>query len=154
MLKFSYNLFFYLILLLSTSVFAQTSEEKIDSLTEEINKLDQQKEELYKELETYKLTKLREDLYQYGLPKINDNEEVIHHAAMSLVYSEPHEQAKWVAHIILPDIINGKTGRTNDFREDSLIKTGSATEIDYFLKTEKKDGTYEYDGFGYDRGHL
>lgn len=154
MLKFSYHLFFPLILLISTSVFAQTSEEKINNLTEEINQLDQQKEQLYQKLETYKLTKLREDLYKYGLPKTNDNEEIIHHAAMSLVYSEPHEQAKWVAHIILPDIISGKAGRSNDFREDSLVKTGSATEIDYFLKTKKEDGYYEYDGFGYDRGHL
>ena len=93
MLKLSYNLFFFIILLISTSIFAQTSEEKINTLTEELNKLDQQKEELYQELETYKLTKLREDLYQYGLPKTNDDEEVIHHAAMSLVYSEAHEQA-------------------------------------------------------------
>lgn len=154
MQKISYKLFLTLVCLVSFSVFAQTSEEKINALTEELGKLDQQKEQLYKALETYKLAKLREDLYQYGLPKTNDNEEVIHHAAMSLVYSEQHEQAKWVAHVILPDIINGKEGRSNDFREDSLIKTGSATEKDYFLKSKKEDGNYEYDGFGYDRGHL
>ena len=154
MLKFSYSLFFPLIFFISISVSAQTSEEKINTLTEELNKLDQQKEQVYKKLETFKLEKIQEDLKKIGLPKTTDNEEIIHHSAMSLVYSEQHEQAKWVAHIILPDIINGKEGRTNDFREDSLIKTGSATEKDYFLKTKKEDSTYAYDGFGFDRGHL
>ncbi|PKP44806.1 MAG: DNA/RNA non-specific endonuclease [Bacteroidetes bacterium HGW-Bacteroidetes-12] len=154
MKKFSNTLFFSLIFFISISVSAQTSEEKINSLTQELNNLETKKEQLYQELETFKLAKLREDLKKFGLPKTNDNEEIINHSAMSLVYSEQHEQAKWVAHIILPDIINGKEGRTNDFREDSLVKTGSATEIDYFLKTKKEDGKYEYDGFGYDRGHL
>lgn len=154
MLKFSYILFVTLLFLLRFSAFAQTSEEKIKLLTQEINNIDLQKEQLYQELENYKLAKLREDLKKNGLPKTTDKEEIINHLAMSLVYSEQHEQAKWVAHIILPDIINGKEGRTNDFREDSLIKTGSATEKDYFLKEKKEDGTYVYDGFGYDRGHL
>ncbi|HLU85979.1 MAG TPA: DNA/RNA non-specific endonuclease [Vicingaceae bacterium] len=148
------SLFFTFIFLASSLIHAQTIEEKINHLTNEIEQLEQQKHSLYKELETYKLAKLREDLNKVGLPKTNPDEEVIHHAAMSLVYSEKHEQAKWVAHIILPEIIKGKEGRSNDFREDSLIKTGTATEIDYFLKTKNEDGSYEYDGFGYDRGHL
>lgn len=148
------SLFFTFIFLASSLIHAQTIEEKINHLTNEIEQLEQQKHSLYKELETYKLAKLREDLNKVGLPKTNPDEKVIHHAAMSLVYSEKHEQAKWVAHIILPEIIKGKEGRSNDFREDSLIKTGTATEIDYFLKTKNEDGSYEYDGFGYDRGHL
>ncbi len=148
------SLFLTFIFLASSLIHAQTIEEKINHLTNEIEQLEQQKHSLYKELETYKLAKLREDLNKVGLPKTNPDEEVIHHAAMSLVYSEKHEQAKWVAHIILPEIIKGKEGRSNDFREDSLIKTGTATEIDYFLKTKNEDGSYEYDGFGYDRGHL
>lgn len=148
------SLFFTFIFLASSLIHAQTIEEKINHLTNEIEQLEQQKHTLYKELETYKLAKLREDLNKVGLPKTNPDEKVIHHAAMSLVYSEKHEQAKWVAHIILPEIIKGKEGRSNDFREDSLIKTGTATEIDYFLKTKNEDGSYEYDGFGYDRGHL
>lgn len=73
---------------------------------------------------------------------------------MQLVYSEEHEQAKWVAHIITPDIMSGQVTRSNDFREDPKIKTGTAVEKDYFLKTEKADGTFDYDGFGFDRGHL
>ncbi|MBL7775846.1 MAG: DNA/RNA non-specific endonuclease, partial [Saprospiraceae bacterium] len=69
-------------------------------------------------------------------------------------YSEPHEQARWVAHIILPDIARGTVFRSNDFRPDTLVPTGSAVEADYFLKTMNANGTWEYDGFGYDRGHL
>ena len=38
--------------------------------------------------------------------------------------------------------------------KDTLIKSGSAEEKDYFLKTKNELGKYEYDGYGYDRGHL
>jgi len=53
------------------------------------------------------------------------------HSALLLEYSEPDEQAKWVAHMILPDIKNGTVSRTNDFRKDNLITTGTATQVDY-----------------------
>lgn len=154
MLKLTPTILFTFVFLLQSLLFSQTVEEKINILTDELEQLTNQKETLYKKLETFKLEKLRKDLNQFGLPKTNKNEEIIHHAAMSLVYAEKHEQPKWVAHIILPDIITGKEGRSNDFREDSLVKTGTATEIDYFLKEKKEDGSYEYDGFGFDRGHL
>lgn len=71
-----------------------------------------------------------------------------------MVYAEAFEQAKWVAHIVLPDVVNGNEGRTNDFRPDEKIKTGSAVETDYFLRIPITDSTFKYDGFGYDRGHL
>ena len=73
---------------------------------------------------------------------------------MSLVYSEEHEQAKWVAHIISPDIITGNVSRTNDFRPDPHVSTGSTVEEDYFLKYLQPDSSYKYDGYGFDRGHL
>lgn len=76
------------------------------------------------------------------------------HSCMALVYDEAHEQAKWVAHMVLPDIMEGKISRSNDFRTDPLVKTGSTDETDYFLKTQQPNGSYTYDGFGYDRGHL
>src|SRR5690606_2430798 len=63
-------------------------------------------------------------------------------------------QARWVAHIILPDIIDGQVTRSNDFRVDPMVRSGTAVEADYFLQSQKPDGTIEYDGFGYDRGHL
>lgn len=105
-------------------------------------------------LEGLKLAKLRVDLEDWGLPALNEGEKVIRHEAMSLVYSEKHEQAKWVAHIIRPEVVSGNQGRSNDFRVDPLIETGSAVEEDYFLKYLQPDSSFEYDGFGYDRGHL
>ena len=51
-------------------------------------------------------------------------------------------------------MITGRAYRSNDFREDPLVNTGTAIEKDYFLKFPKEDGTFEYDGFGFDRGHL
>lgn len=149
------KLFLFLIISFPiVALYSQSTSEEISVLKEQLDNLDKQKEELNKKLENLKLVQLRSDLKQYGLPKIIGDEELIEHAAMSLVYNEFHEQAKWVAHIITPDIINGKQGRSNDFRPDSLVKTGTAIESDYFLKYLQEDSTYEYDGFGYDRGHL
>jgi endonuclease G, mitochondrial len=105
-------------------------------------------------LEDLKLAKLRHDFKMIGLPRLVPGEEVVEHLAMMLVYSEKHEQARWVAHIIPPEVISGVEGRSNDFRPDLLIKTGSAVEQDYFLKTLRPDSIYKYEGFGYDRGHL
>jgi endonuclease G len=67
-------------------------------------------------LEDLKLERLRNELRQHGLPKLEKNEVLVEHCAMSLVYSEEHEQAKWVAHIITPDVLKGNEGRTNNFQ--------------------------------------
>ncbi|MEM8901673.1 MAG: DNA/RNA non-specific endonuclease, partial [Bacteroidota bacterium] len=133
---------------------AQELEVQIAKLTEEVSKSEEYREDLVDQLKELKLKKVQQDLQSYVLPELKAGEEVINHSAMSLVYDEQHEQAKWVAHIILPDIIKGDVGRTNDFRVDPLVKTGSATEVDYFLKYLQEDSTFEYDGYGYDRGHL
>ena len=87
-------------------------------------------------------------------PKSKQEESVIQHSAMVLSYNEKHEQANWVMHIIMPDVIEGNFSRSNDFREDTLVTTGSAREDDYFIKTMKPDSSYSYDGYGYDRGHM
>ena len=79
------------------------------------------------------------DLKNIGLP----TDDYIEHSAMILSYSEQHEQAAWVSHIISPDIINGTIKRTEDFREDPLINTGAAIEADYFLKYLQPDNTYK-----------
>ncbi len=67
--------------------------------------------------------------------------EVIKHTYYTLSYSEPHEQAEWVYYELTPSLINGNTSRTNNFRPDPKVSTGSAQLIDY-------------KGSGYDRGHL
>ncbi|MBL4670242.1 MAG: DNA/RNA non-specific endonuclease [Flavobacteriales bacterium] len=145
------------IFLLTTSVaFSQSIDEQIQELKNQTELLDNNLLKLNDQINELKLKKIQEDIQTIGIPKLKEGEVLINHSAMSLIYSEKHEQAKWVSHIITADIINGKAGRSNDFRADPLVKTGSAIEKDYFLKTLKEgsEDKYDYDGFGYDRGHL
>ena len=135
-------------------VFSQTTQEKISKLEQEIELISTKNNQLTEEVNELKLLKIGEDLAKIGVPETSGNEKIIYHSAMCLVYSEPHEQAEWVAHIILPDIVKGKESRSNNFRIDTLIETGSAEGSDYALKIKQPDGKYKYDGFGYDRGHL
>ena len=135
-------------------LYAQDLDKEISQYEGELSKLEFRQKELNQKLESLKLMRIRRDLRQLGNPVLKDGEELIVHEAFNLVYSEEHEQAKWVAHILLPDVIKGNVPRSNDFREDPLVKTGTAVEKDYFLKFPKGDGEFEYDGFGYDRGHL
>jgi endonuclease G, mitochondrial len=127
----------------------------------ELTRLNADRDRLRKEvaaveqkIEDRKLQIVQIDLRATGLPALLPGEEVVMHACMALVYDEPHEQAKWVAHLVLPDIVEGKVTRSNDFRPDPMIKTGSTDEIDFFLKSTDVAGEIKYDGFGYDRGHL
>jgi endonuclease G len=144
-----------LALLIFTRGFSQTIEQKIEKLNETINILNQERLLLKNRVDDLKLEKIREDIAKVGLPYLNEGEEIISHVAMSLVYDEKHEQAKWVSHIIISDIINGKVKRSNNFRKDPLVKTESASTRDYFIKyKDEKTGKFKYDGFGYDRGHL
>ncbi len=100
-----------------------------------------------------RLKSLVEQLKDLGLPKSHFYGEIVHHSAMILEYAEEHEQAAWVFHAILPEIKHGTQGRTNDFRVDEKVSTGSAVQQDYFV-VNVVDGKRKYDGFGYDRGHL
>lgn len=65
----------------------------------------------------------------------------IKHKGFALSYSEEHEQAEWVAYPLSISDLKKNTKRTDKFREDDDIKTGSASLADY-----RKSG--------YDRGHL
>mgnify|MGYP000140760863 CR=1 FL=1 len=76
-----------------------------------------------------------------GLPYYTQSDQVITHTAYTLKYSEQHEQASWVAYRLTSGHTSGTVDRTNDFREDYKVKTGSASLSDY-------------KGSGYDRGHL
>ena len=74
------------------------------------------------------------------LPTSTTNQ-IVHHTYFSLSYSDKYEQAEWVAYELTKEKVSGTIGRTNNFREDRKIHTGSATLSDY-------------KGSGYDRGHL
>lgn len=143
-----------LICLLPFFSFSQSIDLQLKSAETELGWLNSREDSLLLKIEDYKFQKLREELRKTGIPKLNGNEEVIFHTAFALVYSELYEQAKWVAHIILPDVARGNEGRSNDFRPDTAIKTRSAEEADYFLRIPQPDSTFKYNAFGYDRGHL
>jgi len=78
---------------------------------------------------------------QLELPKSAPSDQIVYHSNYTLNYSEQHEQAEWVAYTLSLSDVYGSVGRTNDFRADPKVKTGSASLSDY-------------KGSGYDRGHL
>jgi len=78
---------------------------------------------------------------QIELPKPKPSDVIIHHVGYVLSYNETREQANWVAYELTLEEVNGSFKRTNDFRPDPKVKTGSATLADYR-------------GSGFDRGHL
>lgn len=142
--------FLTLLIAFTIALEAQTIEAQLQQIEQKVEALEIQQDALRSQAEELKLEKIRRDLKAIGLPA----ESYIEHSAMMLEYDEAHEQARWVAHIITPDVITGTVFRSNDFREDPKIDSGSAVEADYFLKYLQADSTYEYDGYGYDRGHL
>ena len=79
--------------------------------------------------------------WPFEIPEIKPNDTVIAHTAISLLYSERHEQAVWVAYKLLGEDTYKSLARSNRFLVDPRVSTGTATHQDY-LKS------------GYDRGHL
>lgn len=76
------------------------------------------------------------------LPKGPRGDQIVKHFAFTLAYDEETEQAEWVIHRLTAKYVTqGKERRTDDFREDDKVSTGSATLEDYSRT-------------GYDRGHL
>lgn len=69
------------------------------------------------------------------------NGEIIKHTYYTLSYDEDNEQAEWVYYKLIPSMFNTDVSRTNNFRIDCNVSSGSAS-----LK--------DYKGSGYDRGHL
>jgi DNA/RNA endonuclease G, NUC1 len=126
--------------------------QQIEELEAKRSALAKQDEALRDSLQGLKLANIQQKLAQMGWPSADNP--VISHPGFALRSAEAHEQARWVAHIVLTDIQEGNEGRTNKFMEDPKVATGSAQEVDYFLKTPKPSGGYTYDGYGFDRGHL
>lgn len=78
---------------------------------------------------------------QLELPAISPGDQVIYHTHYTLSYDEAHEQAEWVAYELTRPEVDGSFDRTDNFRRDTSVQTGSA-------------GLDDYRGSGYDRGHL
>lgn len=75
------------------------------------------------------------------IPAPIPKEEIVHHSAFTLSYNKLHKQANWVAYVLTEQETNSIYPREKDFKEDPLLKSQAATDLDY-----KKSG--------YDRGHL
>lgn len=82
----------------------------------------------------------RYDNLSFGIPGKADC--IVDREGFALGYIEYHEQPAWVIYKLTRTEVQAKVAkRTNRFREDPEIPTGSATNADY-----RKSG--------YDRGHL
>ena len=53
--------------------------------------------------------------------------EIVEHTYYKLSYSEKDEQAYWVYYMLTPEFLNSSIKRSDDFRADPSVKTGSAT---------------------------
>jgi DNA/RNA endonuclease G, NUC1 len=68
--------------------------------------------------------------------------DLVRHKYYTLSYNEKYEQANWVYYVLTDSmVIAGGQERTNKFKVDELVPTGSAKSSDYTKS-------------GYDRGHL
>jgi len=67
--------------------------------------------------------------------------QIIHHKSYSLSYSEPHEQAEWVAYDLKKSHLSSSQFKRPYFEIDKAVKTGAAS-------------WRNYKNSGYDRGHL
>jgi endonuclease G len=74
-------------------------------------------------------------------PKSAGQCQIIRNIGYRLCYNEKHEQPAWVAYEITAGELVKRVGRTDNFRPDFSVITGSAQLSDY-------------KGSGYDRGHL
>ena len=75
------------------------------------------------------------------LPAYKASDLLVEHSGYTLCYSEKDEQAVWVAYELTAGETKGRIRRSDDFRDDPAVPTGSASPSDY-------------QGSGYDRGHL
>lgn len=76
------------------------------------------------------------------IPEVKPNDEIVQHTAYTLSFNPQHKEANWVAYVLANHSNQAEHySRTNKFLTDPLVKTGSADDEDY-------------DGSGYDRGHL
>ncbi len=83
---------------------------------------------------------IKEDTNLYFLPTSTTGQ-IVHHQNYSLSYSEPHEQAEWVAYELKASHISSTNHKRPYFEIDNAVKTGAAHWGNY-----KKSG--------YDKGHL
>ncbi|SHI35950.1 DNA/RNA non-specific endonuclease [Algibacter luteus] len=77
---------------------------------------------------------------EYFLPTSTTGQ-IVHHEGFSLSYSEPHEQAEWVAYELKKGHLTNTNFKRPYFEIDKAVKTGAAS-------------WRNYKNSGFDRGHL
>ena len=82
----------------------------------------------------------KENTNEYFLPTSTTGQ-IVHHKNYSLSYSEPHEQAEWVAYELKASHLSSTNHKRPYFEIDKAVKTGAAHWRNYKQS-------------GYDRGHL
>ncbi len=82
----------------------------------------------------------KDNTNEYFLPTSTTGQ-IVHHEGYSLSYSEPHEQAEWVAYELKKTHLSNTNFKRPYFEIDNAVKTKAAHWRNY-----KKSG--------YDRGHL
>lgn len=79
---------------------------------------------------------------QSGYPSTGLEDTLLSYTGFDLAYNENHEQATWVAYTLTAEeASSNRVGRSDRFRPDLAIRTGSASLADYRNS-------------GFDRGHL
>ncbi len=146
----------YFLLSIFVIIFNATSfgQDNLQTKTAELELLKSKEKELVSEIEHLKLKQLIDQMKLVGLPAATNEIEIIEHSSLILGFDCNYKMASWAFHVLSPDVSFGNISRTNDFRVDGQVSCGSSVESDYFKRIPKADGTFSYDGFGFDRGHL
>lgn len=122
----------------------KTENEEISSEPESFSNFSKSEENSEKSaLVNTGIVQLTENLQvpECGLKTHSADHELREFKYYSLCYRESYEQAEWSAECIKSSMLQKNATRSNDFRPDEKISTGSATLADYKSS-------------GYDRGHL
>ena len=78
---------------------------------------------------------------EFNYLPVSKNHDIIRHRYYTLSFVNKHKDAEWVAYKLSDYMTQGTARRSNRFKSDPAVKTGSATPQDYI-------------NTGYDKGHL
>lgn len=143
-----------LILVLLANLSEAFSQTPLEIKEAQLREIQTKERAISDEIEALKLHDCVVKLNEIGIPLSQSPLDIAEHSAMILGFDCDSKLAAWSFHVLSPDVLVGGVSRTNDFRKDSLIECGDGIEQDYFTKKLQEDGTYKFENFGFDRGHL
>lgn len=132
--------------LVSLSLLLQVGYSQEFAYSSTIQQLEDKLDDQKAQLETLKLDWIKDQLETYGLPSVRRGQEITWYDGFAVQYNATYKQARWVAHMILPEINNVCEERTDEFLED--------LDVDPELKLELYVEDREKESERYDRGHL